>query len=283
MKRFATPALVILVLLSVASTQAVFDRSVRGFRKDVRKSIIQLNDPLVPSVSVLKALSLGNPSAAADYLWLKSIQYFGTSTPYGKYPTLAPLVDTITQLDPKFEYPYEFAMITLPFMDKSREAAVIGARGAENFPNSGWMNYYLGTVYHLNLKDYKNAFTYYERASKLPDAPGAASSLAGTVLNQITDTVDDRLAAAVFWEAVYEKAKTEEQRETAKNWFLQMQILYTIELNAERYKTQFGSYPETLQDLVTKGYMKEIPASPVDREYVWNASTGKVADLKVVN
>jgi hypothetical protein len=50
-----------------------------------------------------------------------------------------------------------------------------------------------------------------------------------------------------------------------------------LESAAQQYKTQFGQYPATLQDLVTHGILKEIPPSPVGRLNVIDPKTGKVS------
>lgn len=55
----------------------------------------------------------------------------------------------------------------------------------------------------------------------------------------------------------------------------------------DKYYADRGRYPDALEDLVTKGYLRKLPLDPVtDSETTWNAvppkdpSKGKVYDVK---
>lgn len=266
----------LLTLASVVSAQAIYDRSTTTFAKDRKHAILAASEPLVPSSSTLKAVSLGYTSALADYLWLQTIQYFGGGSAYGKYPALGGMIDTITTLDPKFEYPYEFGLVVLPFMDAADKAVAIGERGQKELPGNGLLTYYLASVYHLNLKDYKKASALYDKASQEPGAPGAAKELAGVTLSQINESVNDRLVAITFWKTVYENATSDSEKERAKNWFTHMQIVYSLELASDQYKKDKGHYPASLQTLVEDRYISQVPVSPINRLFDLNPATGRV-------
>lgn len=279
MKKFPPPTwlIVVMVLGMISGSQKAFDLSTKSFKDTQRKAAIYLNEPLMPENSVLKVLSMGQNQALADYLWISTIQYFGTGNPYGKYPALGGMLQKITDLDPKFAYPYQFGLVVLPFMDQTDSAIKLGEKAMIEIPNNGLLTYYLASDYHLNKKDYAKASYYYEKASNLPDAPLAARSLAAVTKSQINSTVDDRLAAAYFWQVVAEKATDVDSKERAINWYNHMLIVYQLEKASEQYKKDLGSYPATLEDLVKAKYVSQIPKSPIQRKLVLNPETGKIS------
>jgi hypothetical protein len=136
-------------------------------------------------------------------------------------------------------------------------------------------------VYHLNLKNYVRAAQLYQEASKQPGAPGAAVTLAGTALANINGTAADRLVAAAFWETVYEKATDQGEKDRAKAWYEELQIVYSIEISAQQYKAKTGNYPADIQALVTAGYLSSYPASPAKRIMVLDPANGKVDFSKI--
>ncbi len=65
---------------------------------------------------VTQALALGFRNVLADYYWLSAIQYYGTPKNQKEHCSgLFPLVDRLTDLDPRFEYAYQFGGEAIPF------------------------------------------------------------------------------------------------------------------------------------------------------------------------
>jgi tetratricopeptide (TPR) repeat protein len=203
------------------------------------------------------------------------VQYFGQGNPYGKYPSLGKIVDTITTLDPKFEYPYEFGMIVLPFMDQTDVAAKIGERAQQAIPGNGLLSFYLAGVYHINVKDYKKAADLYAK-SAAEGGPGAAKELAGVALASVNGTLSDRQAALAFWKTVFDNAKDDAERDRAANWYGHMQLVYALELAAEQFHKDKGHYPASLEELRDAKYIPGIPQSPIGRRLDLDPATGKI-------
>jgi len=261
----------------IAGSQFTYDHSATSFAAQQKDKAARLSQPLVPGTEALKILSLGDGQLAADILWLDMIQYFGQGDPYGKYAALAPMLDRITQLDPNFEYPNEFALIVLPFMGATDTAIAIGERAQTTFPNNGLLTYYLATDYHLDKKDYVKAAYYYEKAAKEPGAPPAAIDLAAVAQSRINNTLDDRIVAIGFWQTVKDRAQTDEDAKRAQDWIDELNIVLTLEKASMAYHDRHQAYPQTLQDLVTDGLVSEIPPSPVNRAFILDPKTGKVS------
>jgi len=56
-----------------------------------------------------------------------------------------------------------------------------------------------------------------------------------------------------------------------------MQLVKSLEEVAQTFKQDTGRYPNTLQELVDKRYIKAIPDSPVQRVFTLDSQTGKVS------
>lgn len=275
----------IIALLVIAGIQQSYDTATASFKKQRKKAIIEYSEPLIPSQTALTFLSLGNKPLVADILWLQTIQYFGGGNIYGNYPALGRILDRVTLLDPKFEYPYEFAQIVLPFMKQAPQAVEIGNRGLAQFPDNGLLTFYLASTYMLNLKDYRQAADLYQKAAEMknPPAPGAARILAGASLSRIYGSLTDRVVAMEYWKAVYDNAKSDDEKERAKNWYAHMQLIYDLESAALKYKADKDSFPPNLEELEKAGYIPGSPQSPIGRKLVIDPKTGTVEYEHLLN
>ena len=269
--------LTILALALLTGLQQGYDVASKAYVAQQRAKYVSFAEPLVPGVEALKFLSLGDRQLTADLLWLNTIQYFGAGTPYGKYHALGPMLDRITQLDPKFEYPYEFGLITLPYMEQTPAAIILGQRAQKELPNNGLLSYYLASDYQLNLKDYANAAKYYILASKQKGAPGAAISLAATSLDKLNSSLGDRLVASEFWKTAYDNAKNDDEKKRDFAWYQQLQVVYTLEAAALTYHDKTGQFPATFQTMIDAGLIQSVPPSTVNRILTLDPKTGKVS------
>jgi tetratricopeptide (TPR) repeat protein len=266
----------ILVLGSIASAQAVWEKSAAPYKDERKIAALKLAEPALPSTTALKALSINQGGAVADLIWLKTIQYFGQGNPYGKYPSLGAVLNTVTTLDPKFSYPYEFGLIVLPFMEQLNQAEQLGKRAEQALPNNGLITFYFASLYHLNIKDYPQAAKYYEKASTLPGGPPASKELAGVALASASNSLADREAALYFWKTVYDNAKDEEEKERAARWFGHMQMVYDLEKFAIQFQEKSGRFPVNLEELQSAGYIAEIPKSHINRYLLLDPKTGRI-------
>jgi tetratricopeptide (TPR) repeat protein len=257
-----------LTLASLIALQAGYDQRANSFTQTTRTAILKNDQPLLPSVPTLRLLSLNNEPLLADVLWLQTIQYFGSGSPYGMYPALGPMTDTITQLDPQFSYPYEFGMLVLPFMGRAEQAEKLGLRAQQYLPNNGLLTYYLATVYQLNIRDYKKAAQYYALASTQPGSPAAASQLAAVAQSQVHNSLEDREAAKIFWRTAIVNARNDDERIRASRWLAHIEIVQSLEIAAQQYKNQQGHFPGSLQDLVDTHFISAIPQSPIHRKLI---------------
>lgn len=152
-----------------------------------RDSVLQNTESTyVPSINQSKFLYLGYTQAAADVLWIRSLNYFARHfTTDRKYPRLINFVDQIIELDPKFKSVYWWAGSSLLYGRMRTNEVVMEAnqyyeRALKTFPNDHESAYRLGMNYHAELYSddpkkkagfRKKALFYLEFAASMPDAP----------------------------------------------------------------------------------------------------------------
>jgi tetratricopeptide (TPR) repeat protein len=128
-----------------------------------------------------KRVSLGFNGLAADWYWMRTLQYVGRKflnstltiqlddlSPLN-LRLLAPLLDTTTTLDPNFMEPYEYAAVVLPAIDV-REAIRITRKGIAANPSAWRLYQHLGYIY-WQQRDFKGAGEAYGQGAALPGAP----------------------------------------------------------------------------------------------------------------
>jgi len=275
-KRIATWPIATSGIILILALQLGYDQAATDFREDQHSWIVNYSEPLVPSAEALNFLSLGNKPLIADILWLQTVQYFGSGSPYGKYKALGPMLDRITEVDPKFEYPYRFGLVVLPYMDQIDWAVKIGERAQEYLPDNGTLSFFYASDHLLYTKDYQKAAELFDKASQDPKAPTAAKSLAAVALSKVRLNINDRLIAREYWKIVEQSATNSDDKERAARWELQMDLVYNLEQIIAKYHNDLGSFPQDFQEMLNKGYISSIPVSPVDRVLSIDQNSGAV-------
>src|SRR6185295_11214182 len=102
--------------------------------------------------TMARRISLGFNGLAADWYWMRSLQYVGKKILNQEgdvaidnlgqlnLKLLPPLLDTATTLDPQFLEPYEYAAIVLPPIDV-QQAIRLTQKGIDANPNA-WQLYH---------------------------------------------------------------------------------------------------------------------------------------------
>lgn len=225
-----------------------------------------------PSPVAVKALAGGFNRAAADAMWLTTIQYFGGGNPNETYSALPSLLSTVVTVDPNFEYPYLFGGLVLPWQSSARAALELLEAGMSHFPSNGLMPYYAGAIARLQLKDNHLAAAYFERASKTPGAPRAATLLAGVSLTDL----DNRQVALAWWDGVLETSTDATIRERATAWRDHLELILTLESLIKKVEETTGQPVQSLNDLVVRRALLSIPLSPLGRPLRYDATTRRV-------
>ena len=125
-----------------------------------------------PSGRFVSESSIEFQGLAADLIWLRGIQYYGYHLMSDrKYEWLGHVFDILTSLDPGFIGAYHFGGITLAWdAGKPHEAMDFLTNGMKANPMSWQIPFDAGFICYMLLHDYGRASTFFEVASKMPNA-----------------------------------------------------------------------------------------------------------------
>jgi tetratricopeptide (TPR) repeat protein len=176
---------VILTLAIVLGLTAVvlLARWMDNHRSDVQTQFNE--EPLYLNGATAKHVSLAFNGLAADWYWMRSLQYVGRKivnfedTHEGNFylsnlssldmRLLPSLLRVSTTLDPQFMAPYEYGALILPELNQDEAIALLDYGIAAN-PSSWRLYQHLGYIY-WQRHDYQKASEVYATGAKLPDAP----------------------------------------------------------------------------------------------------------------
>ena len=139
---------------------------------------------LLPS-RILPYSTFGFGAVISDYYWIQAVQDYVQWD--GKDISYLDYFKNITILDPKFEYPYLFAIWALPVKKDIVILDVVAEivhRGIEALPDNWQIPYYLGTQYFLFTKTFDRAEKYIKLAVENKNAPPGAYLLYSSIISK---------------------------------------------------------------------------------------------------
>ena len=221
---------------------------------------------IVPRSSTLRWLSLGHPTLAANLLWLRAVQYVGE--PRGDqrgWDKLFPLVDAVTDLDPRHGYAYQVAGTLLPNYGRVAESNAILEKGLRALPE----RYILPLLRSFNAFQYDDDWAAAGRfasvAARTPGAPDHVRhyALAFYVKGQRAD------AAVDFLTQILAETRDPETRAAVEEQFRQAVLerdLARLDAAVAEWRRRHVTGPLHLQQLVGEGLVPAIPSDPFGGE-----------------
>lgn len=201
LRGLATVALVLVVVV----TLRVFDGQEDG--------ALQQERLYFPSGNFLVESTLGFREAAADYLWFRFVQYYGS---YAKgendFRYFDLLIDGITKLDPQFEEAYYFASLVCwsSFGDTKRSVDML-KRGILANPDKAKLPFQIGFIYYVMEHDYPRAGHWFEVAGRCSDATDKEPRFAAFARYKAGD---DQVSLAL-WQNLYESTDSPHMKDLA--------------------------------------------------------------------
>jgi tetratricopeptide (TPR) repeat protein len=187
MKRDVTLVLILLVALTAV---VLLSRSLDA--RDTRASANYPEDRLYLSGPTARRLTLAFNGLAADWYWMRSLQYVGREivtyqdTHEGQFALgdlstldlklLPSLLQVTTTLDPQFSAAYEYGAVLLPEINPDEAVSLLNKGIAAN-PSSWKLYQHLGYI-HWQRQDYEKASEAYAAGSKQPGAPNWMAAMA---------------------------------------------------------------------------------------------------------
>jgi tetratricopeptide (TPR) repeat protein len=217
---------------------------------------------IVPKASTLRWISLGHPTLAANLLWLRAVQYIGE--PRGSergWDKLYPLVDTITDLDPRHGYAYQVAGTLLSTFGHVPESSAILEKGTRALPDRYILPYLRAFNAFYYDDDWTTAGRFAEISARSPGAPPHVRQnvLAYYVKGHRAD------AAVAFLEQSLAEAKDPETRKAVEGQLKQALLEHDaarLDEAVEKWRNRYVIGPLFLEQLVGENLLPAIPADP---------------------
>ncbi|HSS20207.1 MAG TPA: hypothetical protein VLL54_09040 [Pyrinomonadaceae bacterium] len=212
------------------------------------------DEQLYVSGRSMRRISLCFNSLAADWYWMRSLQYVGRKVVAGpkdlqldqlgqlNLKLLAPLLDTAITLDPEFIEPYEYAAIVLSGIDPD-EAIRITKKGIAANPSAWQLYQQLGFIY-WQRKDFTNAAEAYGKGSEIPGAPSWLKSMTARMSHE----GGSRETARQIYVRMFEQAQDEQLKKNAASHLLKLEALDSRDRLREiiaDFKVRTGRCPAT--------------------------------------
>jgi len=229
---------------------------------DARKAPINVvaeEEQLYLTGNTVKRMSLGFNGLAADWYWMRALQYVGGKMLNSRQSIrlddlsplnlklLAPLLDSATTLDPEFMEPYEYAAIILPAVNVE-DAIRITNKGIAANPSAWRLYQHLGYIY-WQQKNFAAAADAYGRGAAINGAPPWLQAMRAKML----DAGGSRPTARDIYRHMYQEAGDEKVKEMARRYLMRLDSLDEQDaLNKllTAYKTQTGICPSVWKDLL---------------------------------
>jgi hypothetical protein len=224
-------------------------------------------------VAVVQVASLGRREAAADAMWLRTVQLMG-STAYetAGYPHLETWLGHIADLDPQFVTPYLLGAVLLT-TDRARSEVVdeILARGEVALPHLFSLPMMRGFVAYFGALDPARAAGHYRRAAAFPDAPEYLGAFAKRLDHEVAScgNLQRNLADAHAHATQRERDMLEGEART----ILENCQKTLLERGAAAFRLSRGHEP-TVDEVVAEG-LAEAPVAP--RGQCWKLDHGRAA------
>jgi tetratricopeptide (TPR) repeat protein len=250
-------ALLLTVLIGLIGVYSL-SRWIDAHRPAANQSVEE--EELYLNAATVKRLSLGFNGLAADWYWMRSLQYVG-----GKiinFPEhlqldhlgqlnlklLAPLLDAATTLDPQFMGPYQYAAVVLPDVDVQEAIRIIKKGIAAN--SLEWRLYHhLGFIY-WQQQDFKTAGEAYEHGSRLPGAPPWMKAMRARMASE----GGSRNTAREVYLRLYEEASDSQVKNMARKRLLlldSMDMQDALRKLMDAYRSKMGRCPRSWREMET--------------------------------
>lgn len=216
-----------------------------------------IDESLYVNGKMARRISLGFNGLAADWYWMRSLQYVGRKVIDAEHmpidnlgqlnlKLLAPLLDTATTLDPEFLDPYEYAAIVLPAINVN-DAIRITKKGISANPNAWRLYHHLGYIY-WQQRDYQAASEIYGRGAQIDGAPPWMEAMKA----KMAADGGSRATAREIYTRMYEQSTDEKVRDMAHKRLLQLDSLDQRESLRKlfaAYRARTGKCPSSWKEI----------------------------------
>ncbi|HEU4931663.1 MAG TPA: hypothetical protein VFT48_06260 [Pyrinomonadaceae bacterium] len=273
-ERLKSITLGLVILVGMASA-ALLVRWTDKLRPPVDPNAI--DESLYLNDKTARRVSLGFNGLAADWYWMRSLQYVGKKLINStgdisledlsglNIKLLAPLLDTATTLDPEFIEPYEYAAVVLPAIDV-QQAIRLAEKGINANPNAWRLYHHLGYIY-WRQGQYQLASETYGRGAQVPGAPAWMEAMKARLLSE----GGSRSTAREIYTRMHEQSGDDQVKQMASKHLQRLDSLDQrdgLRKLFAAYQARTGKCPESWRELGqifrTLGIPMDQSGAPLD-------------------
>lgn len=240
----------------------------------------------LPSGKFLKGLALSYDEALSDFLWVRTVGYFGLHAKTDQdFTWLKHMLELTTILDPRYESPYEFAAVIFPnVLDDPEGAVAFLEKGIENIPKHNpryWLQpFYLGLCYMIYLDEPGKAANYFLIAAQYPQSPQYLPLLVSklhasqnrpelgiSIVQDFLNNPDSKIMQNEHFRKALERRM--------KALITAMHLDY-LESAVSEYVLYYHEKPAQISDLVNSMIIPFVPDEPHDGYYYYDKLDEKV-------
>ena len=230
----------------------------------------------VPQGRALGFLSEDLRLSIANYYWLQTVQYVGEPRAKERgWDQLFPLLDLVTDLDPRHGYAFQTGGIVLSSQLRLEESDRILKKGIDRGPN--WWSYafYIAFNDYFYRGDYESAARWAEVAAR---TPGASTNIAHLALSLKVKSGDPDDAVHFLEEmlgAAKDEATTAALEEQYRLAVLQRDFA-RLDAAVDRFQAERARAPRDLREVVAAGLLDAVPPEPFGGRYYLDPKDGRV-------
>lgn len=275
-------------LLTLAVALAAFGAIVIAQKKVDTLREEALADELlyIPSQSILKHLTAGMSNIVADLLWIETIQYTVAEyhNPERKFAWLDHMLNATVELDPYFQGVYRHGGMFLSSIGSDDRALRLLQRGYANNPGGWEIPYEIVKLYTLNRRDDPASPAHAAHWLRVMAPHHKYPQLYLNWARQIEQQNNLAGQSRAIWEDVIANATDPFVREVAQHNLRilvadeTMKVLQTL---ADRYRAEHGRAPESLNEFVKLGWIRQMPSHDQAGEFLLDEE-GNVQSIVVL-
>ncbi len=213
---------------------------------------------------LLKFIMLKNAPAIAEFYLISGIMQYVSEN--RNTPFIAKELYSGYKVDPYIKETIFFLGNVLPIKKEEIKIAHKYLRLAASCGLDWHIFLYIGYNLLFNLKEYEKATRFFYVASKLPGAKPYVQSM----LIMAYYRKNDIKSALLYLTSLYKETDNPARKRLLLKKIEWLQNIIELNEKIKLFYKKEGRYPESLRELVDKGYISEVPKDPFGRGYYFD-------------
>lgn len=260
--------------LIIASFYCFSFIELQKIRETKRHQVSSATSIHIPPV-LLKVIAGEFKGIFADYALLEAASIVGKKEKITQeeWDTVTSYYEQTIELDPYFEQSYHLINGTLPWNTERIDLTFLLIGKSKKHRFWDWVpGYFIGFDYFYFKKNNDKASEYLMEASQIKNAPVLLSTFAA----RLAQKSGKNQTAISFLKMVYEKETDDDNKDLILKRILAHSAVEELENGVQLFKDRYGEYPITLNALIDKKIMKELPKNPYMKSFIYDSFTGVV-------